>query len=154
MKTKSMLQIALFFGASLLPSIGLGGTMDSILKGKTHDQVIAASAALKGSIDEQLYVDLIRAVRSLERHAEDQGKLGVTEAECERYFVSLVGGKSIREVIRIAASIMLTESAELPLENALEGVPPQSEERARRQHLIHQRTIGLYFLRTYVLNNP
>jgi len=115
----------------------------------TREQVLTKLNSLRDELPAQVALDLAVAVRAIERQCDDQSS-GVSKEERDGLFVALIDGRTPRQIILTAASLMLAESAEFSASGAaIDGSKLSGEAFARWRHLTSIRSMGLGFVKAY-----
>jgi len=137
----------------LLVSQSFGANLDIVLTCHTHDEAFLYLVKLKNTLDDETLDDLAIALRSIERHTQRQTNIGFSKTDCDKYFVTLINKKTIKDVLSLAATIMLAESNNLPTD---QKIPYNSNvsniNHDEREFLTRQRTFGKWMLNKYVIN--
>ena len=125
-------------------------SLDKPIAVTTREQVLLKLNSLRAELPSQISLDLAVAIRAIERRCDDQANEGLSKNESDGLFVALVDGRTPRQIILTAASLMLAESAGLGASGAVvDGSKLSGDEFARWRHLTSARSLGLGFVKTY-----
>lgn len=123
--------------------------LDDPIAVSARDKVLVTLNSLRAELPAQAALDLAIAVRTIERHCDDPST-GLSKQERDALCVSLIDGRTLRQVILASAAIMIAESAELSVSVAsMDGSKLTGDDYARWRHLISSRSIAVGFVRMY-----
>ncbi|MBP9912350.1 MAG: hypothetical protein KBF26_02970 [Opitutaceae bacterium] len=136
--------ISVFFAC-----VASAAPLDKPITVTTRDQVLLKLNSLREELPPQVSLDLAVAIRALERQCDDLST-GLSKEERDSLCVALIDGRTPRQIILTAASLMLAESAELNAPGAaVDGSKLSGDDFARWRHLTSSRSTGLGFVKAY-----
>jgi hypothetical protein len=119
--------------------------IDETLHAKTHDDVLRLISSLRSKLTDQEALDLATAVRCIEREAFDQFAADLPKDRRESFFVSLIEGRSPRQIILMAACIARARSFQ-----GLAGKSPDQLDHAEREFRGQLVSFASYALEAYL----